>query len=214
MTHKAVPGEKYGLLTVRGEAGSRGKRRCWLVECDCGQQLTVIARDVRRGHSKSCGCLRKKPYARKHGLSKNASGKQTREYNAWVNMKMRCNNPNAHAYPYYGGRGIKVCERWDSSFANFLADVGKSTRHLCTLDRIDPALGYVEGNVRWTSKKIQQANKRSTRWITYKGETLSIAGWARRLGLSHETLRCRIKRGMPLERAIRSKHYVNQFSPT
>lgn len=201
---------KYGALTVLGDAGSRGGRKCWLVQCDCGQRLTVIARDVRRSHTKSCGCLRKLPYARKHGATKDRSGRQTREYSAWINMKMRCNNPKNHSYPYYGGRGIKVCERWDASFENFIADMGKPSRHRYSLDRINPEGNYEPGNVRWASQKTQGENKRSTRWITFQGETLSIAGWSRRLGLSHETLRCRIKRGMPLDRAINGRHYVNQ----
>lgn len=200
---------KYGLLTVLGDAGSRGGRKCWLVECGCGQKLTVIARDVRNGHTKSCGCLRGEPYARKHGHAKDRYGRQSREYTAWVNMKGRCSNPNAPSYAQYGGRGIAVCERWQS-FANFIEDMGPSTRHRFSLDRIDPNRNYEPGNCRWASRKTQGENKRSTRWITHRGETLSISGWSRRLGLSHETLRSRIERGMPLDRAIRSNHYVNQ----
>jgi hypothetical protein len=108
-------------------------------------------------------------------------------------MKERCGNPRSDDFPRYGGRGIAVCERWRESFAAFLADVGPRPSPHHTIDRIDNARGYEPGNVRWATPTEQSRNKRSNRPITFRGETLVIAAWAKRLGIARSVLRRRLE---------------------
>lgn len=84
--------------------------------------------------------------------------RKTPTYHSWAKMKTRCNNPHAHNYEYYGGRGITVCERW-SSFKNFLEDMGERPENK-TLDRIDPNGNYEPSNCRWATAKEQRVNQR------------------------------------------------------
>jgi hypothetical protein len=98
-------------------------------------------------------------------------------YNTWHNMKGRCNNPKDAAYKYYGGRGIKVCERWNSSFENFVEDMGERPKGL-TLDRIDNNGNYEPSNCRWTTMATQVANRRKVPMSTNKSGYLGVS-WAK-----------------------------------
>lgn len=100
----------------------------------------------------------------KHGHAREKNGKSaaTPEYRAWHSMKARCANPRNPRYSAYGGRGITVCERWES-FENFFADVGPRPTPRHSIDRIDPNDGYHPGNVRWATLAQQNNNKRTSR---------------------------------------------------
>lgn len=128
--------------------------------CDCG--ASVIARfcDVKNGAVKSCGCLSAER-TRTHGRS------SSREYRSWITMRQRCNNPNATGYEYWGGRGVRVCSRWDD-FELFLADMGPRPEGM-TLDRFPNKDGdYEPGNCRWATPSDQNSNLRKKRH--YKGK--------------------------------------------
>jgi hypothetical protein len=126
-------------------------------------------------------------------------------YRRWCHMKARCNNPKNKDYHRYGGRGIKVCDRWAKSFDDFLADVGLPPDRSLQLDRIDNNRGYEPGNVRWANLYDQQVNSRTKMvWVEIDGVRLSWKMWARRLGVSHQALSYRAKILGNREAAVRS----------
>ncbi len=142
---------------------------------------------------------------RTHGLSK------TPLYRIWGLIKHRCNNPNNPAYPRYGGRGIKMCERWQLSFEVFAADVGPRPTPQHSIDRYpDPNGHYEPGNVRWATATEQARNQRSNRLFTINGETLTLAEWAERHGKSFRTVFQRLAYGWPIEVALTASHYCRR----
>lgn len=124
------------------------------------------------------------------------------EYRSWSGMRTRCTNQRFVDWRLYGGRGISVCERWNS-FANFFADMGPKPSPKHSLDRINSDGNYEPSNCRWATAK-EQANNWScrNRKLTFNGETLSIPEWAARLELTRESLRDRIESGWPIEKAL------------
>ena len=135
-----------------------------------------------------------------HGQS--SGGRTSHEYNSWSAMHQRCNNLKNDDYRLYGGRGITVCERW-SKFENFLADMGKRPTADHSIDRFpDKGGNYEPDNCRWASDPEQTRNMNRNVFVTYKGETLCLADWARRLHLTPGAVTLRIKSGWSPERAV------------
>jgi len=130
------------------------------------------------------------------------------EYVAWMAMCRRCHNPNTLDYPDYGGRGIKVCDRWLNNgeygrgFANFFADMGHKPTPKHTLDRIDTDGLYSPDNCKWADKFEQANNKRNIKKYTVLGVTGGVAFLSRHFGISRERVKNRIKRGWSLEKAF------------
>ena len=120
----------------------------------------------------------------------------TKVYRAWENMRARCLNHNTREFPRYGGRGIRVCERW-MAFVNFYADIGDPPSPEHSIERLDVNGHYEPGNVIWGTQEQQDNNRRTTRRITAFGETKSVAQWSRdaRCVVTLNTLRGRIRRG-------------------
>jgi hypothetical protein len=112
-------GRRFSRLVAVEYVGVRSTGSMWRFRCDCGSahEATLSAVTRRRGPTRSCGCLIREGY-------QSFAAPKTSTYKTWVSMRQRCNNPNASSYKNYGGRGIKICERW-SSFLNFLADMGE-----------------------------------------------------------------------------------------
>jgi hypothetical protein len=114
----------------------------------------------------------------------------------------RTSNPDNRNFHHYGGRGITVCERWQS-FENFAADMGPTFSPELTLDRIDNDRGYEPGNCRWATRAEQNRNQRRNRYVTWRGRTMVLTDWADLLGLNFDTVRKRLdKHGWPVERAL------------
>lgn len=183
-------GQRTGMLLVVSYSHTVKKTPYWLCKCDCGNESFVSSGNLRSGRTVSCGCYWRR-IATKHGDC--PSVKKSKEYNTWAGLKARCSNPNNPGWKNYGGRGISFCERW-ASFAAFLEDVGRAPSPKHTLDRIKNHLGYEPGNVRWATRAVQSRNRRVTRWITYKGETLCLKDWSTRFGVPEGTMRSRVFR--------------------
>ena len=153
-----ITGLMSGKLTaLRIDESSPNGGAQWLCRCECGVEKVVSANNLVRGRAKSCGCASNEMRSRKqikHGQSRVKSG----AYSSWHAMKQRTQNGKTKQFIDYGGRGIGVCERWNS-FANFYADMGDRPEGM-SLDRIDVNKDYSLENCRWATRKQQSANQR------------------------------------------------------
>lgn len=183
-------GTVFGRLTVIGEADSIKGNATWLCQCECGNQVTVLAYRLRAGHTQSCGCLHEenlRTSVTTHGMSK------TPIYIIWKSMKARCLSPRDKSYKDYGGRGITVCDEWKDSFETFYADMGECPEGH-SLDRIDVNGNYEPSNCRWATSIEQNRNRRNSHMITYEGETKTLIEWSESLGIRYHILSSRINR--------------------
>jgi hypothetical protein len=121
-------------------------------------------------------------------------------YESWKSMRKRCNNPRATRYERYGGRGIKVCARWDS-FVNFLADMGEMPLGH-SIERLDRDGDYTPENCIWIPRNKQQANRSMCHRVTFNGKTQTYADWERELGLYKGAIYSRLSYGWSLEKAL------------
>jgi hypothetical protein len=198
MKRSDFAGQIFGRLTaVSKHHKAANGRMLWLFACECGAEKVADPNEVKRGSTRSCGCLaneQRKNAAQKqtHALSRSS---MPRERKSWEMMIARCHDPEQVSYKNYGALGIRVCARWLNSFENFVMDMGKRPVGM-TLDRIDGSADYCLENCRWATRKEQANNRRTNHRITIDGETKTIAQWADHLGMNSHVIRSRIYKGM------------------
>lgn len=190
-----IIGHTSGDLTVvsRVENTHNGQAR-YLCRCVCGNEKVVIGSSLRSKRTKSCGCKAIRATvirSTKHGHSP-MNGKISPTYHTWGGMKARCSNPKHKHYPYYGGKGITFCVKWET-FTGFLEDMGEKPVGT-SLDRIDNNGNYCKENCRWATATEQARNKSVTAFYTSNGITKPAQQWAEELGVNVSTLHERVAR--------------------
>jgi hypothetical protein len=189
-----LTGKKFERLTVIGLDPERGNygEVFWFCRCDCGTRKRVSSNLLRRGEILSCGCLIQEKKT-KHGMAR------TETYRSWRGMRRRCGDENNNEFHQYGGRGIKVCDRWQE-FSAFFEDMGERPEGT-TLDRIDPNGDYEPSNCRWATHKQQRLNCRNTVFVEYEGKRQPLADLCEKLGAPYQKAWRRMKRGYSVEDA-------------
>jgi len=192
-----MTGEKFGLLTVVGRNGTypNGQAK-WLCQCQCGEQRDVSGSILRRGKQTACGC--QKGGVVTHGRTDSPM------FNVWQSMIARCSNPRNTRYHRYGGRGIKVCERWQK-FENFLEDMGERPDGM-TIERKENDGNYEPSNCKWATRNEQAKNTSRNRFIETSRGRMVVADAARLAGVTPGTISYRLKHGVAGESLFAPPH--------
>jgi hypothetical protein len=156
--YKDITGQRFGKLMALEVIGRANGQALWKCVCDCGKISTAYGANLRKGTTTSCGCRRKEPpHNKRHGERR----PETPEYKCWHSMRERCLNPKHPFFKDYGGRGITICERWNS-YENFLDDMGRRPPdHV--FDRTDNDGNYEPSNCRWVTVTESNQNRRSSK---------------------------------------------------
>lgn len=190
-----ITGIKFHRLTVVEKTAVRvAEKVMWRCACECGNTTLANSSQLRTGRRTSCGCAKKSGsqiYKRPPRHGHFVGNRPTPTYRAWSGMLNRCRNDRSDSWVYYGGRGIKVCDRW-LTFENFLADMGEKPKGL-SIDRKDNNGDYRPENCRWATDIEQHRNRSDSLLWTFKGETKTLAEWSEVTGINHCTLNSRVK---------------------
>lgn len=192
-----LTGKRFGRLQVIERASDKHRGVRWKCQCDCGNIKVVGRQPLVDGNTRSCGCLnqeKRRERTTTHGYH------GTKTYRAWKSMMARCETASASHFEYYGGRGIKVCERWHR-FENFIEDMGECPPEM-SLDRIDTNGNYEKTNCRWATREQQCNNKRDNHNLTWNGKTHTLKQWSTILGINYSTIRARVNRGWDVDRVL------------
>lgn len=195
-----LTGLVFGKLTVLGKSNRSDDGRSfrfWHCRCECGTEKDVAGTALKACLTKTCGCGRAANF-RKDGLA----SQHRREHAVWQAAIQRCHNPNSQGYPRYGARGIAVCDRWRSSFAAFIEDMGPRPGDDFSLDRIDNNGPYAPENCRWATRTEQGRNTRANHLIEHDGRRMTITEWSAETGVSADAIRSRIESGWTVEEAF------------
>jgi hypothetical protein len=190
---------KNGQQMVRWWRNEHG-RRTVVVRCFCGSEREAQWNNAVRSHS--CGCMTKDVLRQArtvHGHSR-VGRYGSRTWKTWKSVLERCEKDWHKSYADYGGRGIKVCERWHD-FQNFLADMGTRPAGL-QIDRINNEGHYEPGNCRWVTCKANSRNKRNTVFLEHDGTKDTAGGWAERTGIPYTTIYRRLRNGWDVDRVL------------
>lgn len=164
----SLHGQRFGKWTVIGDVQLVGGNKNLLCRCDCGKEKLVYMGSLKRGDTTRCrSCASKESGRTRHGHCR-SDLPRSGEYVTWTHMVRRCTNADDQSFPEYGGRGIRVCERW-MLFDNFLTDMGSRPSRGHSIDRIDVNGHYEPGNCRWAGRDVQNHNKRAKSNTGYLG---------------------------------------------
>jgi len=207
-------GDVINGVKFLSDVPSPGNGRRAIFKCYCGETFNTQIQKVKSGHTKSCGCYFSKKLSERnktHGFCRN------RLFPTWRAMISRCENQSVPNYHRYGGRGIKVCERWQT-FENFLADMNSSYESGLTLDRIDNDGNYCPENCRWATDSQQMNNTRANVLLEYCGEKYTMAQLSRKVGIERNVIKYRLQNGFSvqeaLEKPIETKYRRNTLRTT
>lgn len=218
-------GQKFNRLTILKYSHSKPYSKFYLCECECGNKKVIDLHNMRHGRTQSCGCLRAESLDGRHLIThgmfvkKKKTGKTPKIYTAWTMMRQRCYNKNYHAYPDYGGRGIKVCYEWHT-FENFYKDMNNSMEeHIkkhgsmqTTLDRIDNNGNYEPDNCRWATRTEQSNNTRKNVIIIYDNQRFTLPLFCRKYKLSLSGTTSKLDRGWtPGQLVDKSNYWLISF---
>ncbi|ALA13205.1 HNH endonuclease [Bacillus phage TsarBomba] len=195
-------GKKYNRFTIVSYAGvNKQGYKTFSCICECGTKKEVTLTKLKRGDTKSCGCLtldRTKETNTKHGK------RYTRLYNIWRGMKLRCDNENDPNYTNYGGRGITIYAEWYDFEAFYSWAVNNGYTDTLTIERVDVNKGYCPDNCIWANATAQARNRRSNKYVTLFDETKTLAEWLQdeRTAMSRNIYNSRVKQGWSPEKAL------------
>lgn len=193
-----ITGMRFGSLTaIRRYSQSKNKTWKWLCRCDCGEETVSFITTLHASETACCKSCRSKIISKqrtKHGMTR------TPTYLSWRSMIGRCDNSKNLDYYLYGGRGIKICERW-KTFENFLADMGERPPGT-SLDRENSNGDYEPENCRWSTPTEQANNRRNSALITFDGRIQTLSEWSKEVKIGRATLDQRLKRGWTVEKAF------------
>jgi hypothetical protein len=207
---KDLTNQRFGRLTALNVCGRSRSYLLWRCKCDCGQETTVPTGRLIGKVTLSCGCLqreRSKESATRHGLT------GTSEMYTWNAMWDRCYDPKSKSFARYGGRGIKVCDRWLNSVEAFVQDMGPRPSPDHSIERSDNDGDYEPSNCKWATRHEQSRNRRSSRFVKYNGERVNLLDMANRYNLKRATLTQRLDAGWPVEKALLTPVHVPEPKP-
>lgn len=197
---KDETGKRYGRLTVlRREGKNISEQATWRCLCDCGNETVQAGITLRNGAVVSCGCYHAEISGTlnyKHGHS------QKGIYRSYKEMVRRCTDPRHIGWKTYGGRGIKVCQRWLDDIENFITDMGPTWKKGLSIERRENDGNYEPGNCYWATMKQQNNNKSDNRIVEYNGKKQTLTQWADEVGMSCQALKARLDMGWTVHDAL------------
>ena len=213
MPLKDLKGKKFGMLTVLELAYTRDRKSYWLCQCECGN-TKIIRSDsfntTRKQKTISCGCYNN---SKKKGEKNKKPHRDTKLYRVYYGMKERCYNQNCHAFEYYGGKGVKICDEWLNDFEVFYEwSMNNGYQDGLIIDRIDVNNDYSPSNCRWVTQKEQLLNTTRNRRYEYKGELLTITELAEKYKINRNTLNYRLNVGWDIVKAIETPTNPNALN--
>jgi len=197
--------QKFGRLTV---IEYKGKSK-WLCRCNCGKQTTVFGSNLVGGNTKSCGCLQLETLEKGRQEQKTHGMTNTRFYKIWQCMKNRCYLSSDIGFKNYGGRGIKICDRWlefnnfkDDMYDSYLKSIINFGKKQTSVDRIDNNGNYCKENCRWASLSEQGRNKSNNRLMTFRGSTKCVTEWADLIKIKRNIIFSRLNLGWSIDKIL------------
>ena len=191
-------GQKFGDLTVIGLGDKADTTYLWDCQCECGKIITTRGDRLKEGMPTSCGCKPRENKSKIHGKHLHPM------YSTWCGMHSRCYNIKQKTYENYGGRGIRVCERWHD-VDNFINDMGPKPSPNHKIERIDNDGDYCPENCKWATDQEQANNTRKNRFIEYQGQIKSVSEWSRIVNIDSKTISYRILHGWTPEQTLETK---------